>query len=87
MIGTGGGPGAAGFQTGQGPQYGTKYAYKKVKKVEEGPGSSLGKGPKAGTTGVKNNYYTKAFGFKPVNSKKLAAQSKAIDTKYLWGKE
>ena len=86
MTGTGGGPGAAGFQTGQGPQYGAKYAYKKVKKVEEGPGSSLGKGPKAGTTGVKNNYYTKAFGFKPVNSKKLAAQSKAIDTKYLWGK-
>ena len=54
---------------------------------ETSPGASLGKGPKAGTTGVKNNYYTKNFGFKPVNSKKLAAQSKAIDTKYLWGKE
>jgi hypothetical protein len=91
MSGTGGGAGAAGFQVGQGPQYGAKYAYKlapKMKKLgEANPGASLGKGPKAGATGVKNNYYTKNFGFKPVNSKKLAAQSKAIDTKYLWGKE
>ena len=90
MTGTGGGAGAAGFQTGQGPQSGEKYAYKiapKMKKLgEANPGASLGKGPKAGATGVKNNYYSKAFGFKPVNSKKLAAQSKAIDTKYLWGK-
>ena len=90
MTGTGGGAGAAGFQVGQGPQYGAKYAYKlapKAKKLGEAdPGASLGKGPKAGATGVKNNYYTKAFGFKPVDSKKLAAQSKAIDTKYLWGK-
>ena len=90
MTGTGGGAGAAGFQTGQGPQYGAKYGYRlapKMKKLgEANPGTSLGKGPKAGTTGVKNNYYTKAFGFKPVDSKKLAAQSKAIDTKYLWGK-
>lgn len=90
MTGTGGGAGAAGFQVGQGPQYGAKYAYKlapKMKKLGEGnPGASLGKGPKAGATGVKDNYYTKNFGFKPVNSKKLAAQSKAIDTKYLWGK-
>jgi hypothetical protein len=90
MTGTGGGAGAAGFQVGQGPQYGAKYAYKlapKMKKLgEANPGASLGKGPKASATGVKNNYYTKNFGFKPVDSKKLAAQSKAIDTKYLWGK-
>jgi hypothetical protein len=90
MTGTGGGAGAAGFQTGQGPQYGAKYGYRLAPKMKElgeaNPGASLGKGPKAGTTGVKNNYYTKAFGFKPVDSKKLAAQSKAIDTKYLWGK-
>ena len=90
MTGVGGGVGAGGFQVGQGPQYGPKYAYKlapKMKKLgEANPGASLGKGPKAGATGVKNNYYSKAFGFKPVNSKKLAAQSKAIDTKYLWGK-
>jgi len=90
MSGTGGGAGAAGFQVGQGPQYGAKYAYKLAPKAKElgeaNPGASLGKGPKAGATGVKNNYYTKAFGFKPVDSKKLAAQSKAVDTKYLWGK-
>jgi hypothetical protein len=90
MTGTGGGTGAAGFQVGKGPQYGAKYAYKlapKMKKLgEANPGASLGKGPKAGAAGVKDSYYTKAFGFKPVDSKKLAAQSKAIDTKYLWGK-
>jgi hypothetical protein len=91
MSGTGGGAGAGSFSTGTGGQYATPFAYKlapKMKKLgEANPGASLGKGPKAGTTGVKNNYYTKNFGFKPVNSKKLAAQSKAIDTKYLWGKE
>jgi hypothetical protein len=91
MSGTGGGAGAGSFSTGTGGQYATPFAYKlapKMKKLgEANPGASLGKGPKAGTTGVKNNYYTKNFGFKPVDSKKLAAQSKAIDTKYLWGKE
>lgn len=91
MTGTGGGAGAGSFSPGAGGQYATPFAFKlapKMKKLgETSPGASLGKGPKAGATGVKNNYYTKAFGFKPVNSKKLAAQSKAIDTKYLWGKE
>jgi hypothetical protein len=91
MSGTGGGAGAGSFSTGTGGQYATPFAYKlapKMKKLgEANPGASLGKGPKAGTTGVKNNYYTKNFGFKPVDSKKLATQSKAIDTKYLWGKE
>ncbi len=90
MSGTGGGAGAASFSPGAGAQYATPFAFRlapKMKKLgETSPGASLGKGPKAGSTGVKNNYYTKAFGFKPVNSKKLAAQSKAIDTKYLWGK-
>ena len=90
MSGTGGGAGAGSFSVGAGAQYATPFAFKlapKMKKLgEANPGASLGKGPKAGTTGVKNNYYTKAFGFKPVDSKKLAAQSKAIDTKYLWGK-
>jgi hypothetical protein len=81
MSGVGGG--AGGFAVGQGPQYGTKYAFKRVK---EGPGASLGPGPKAGAKGVTNNYYTKNFKYKLVNPKKLAAQSKAIDTKYLWGK-
>lgn len=78
-TGTGGG-----FAAGQGAQYATKYAFKKVK--EGNPGASLGKGPKAGPKGVTNNYYTKAFKYKLVNPEKLAAQSKAVDTKYLWGK-
>ena len=46
---------------------------------------NLGPGPKAGKDGVKNNYYVKAFGFKPVNRKKQAKASKAIDYKDLWG--
>jgi hypothetical protein len=88
MNTTGGGANAASYQSGQGAQHFTQYEFKpapKMKKLgEANPGASLGKGPKAGATGVKDNYYVKAFGFKPVNSKKLAAKSKAIDTKYLW---
>jgi hypothetical protein len=45
---------------------------------------NLGPGPKAGKDGVKDNYYVKAFGFKPVNRKKQAKASKAIDYKDLW---
>ena len=90
MSGVGGGAGAGSFSPGAGAQYATPFAFKlapKMKKLgEANPGASLGKGPKAGATGVKNNMYTKNFGWKPVNSKKLAAQSKAVDTKYLWGK-
>jgi hypothetical protein len=90
MSGTGGGEGAGSFSSGAGGQYATPFAFRlapKMKKLgETSPGASLGKGPKAGATGVKNNMYTKNFGWKPVNSKKLAAQSKAVDTKYLWGK-
>jgi hypothetical protein len=68
-----------------------KYSYKLGYKLaphqpmdEANPGASLGKGPKAGPTGVKNNAYTKQFGYKPVNSKKLAKNAKWVDTKYLW---
>ena len=50
---------------------------------ESGPGASLGKGPSAGSTGVKNNYYTK-LGFKLVNQKKLNKQAKGIEIKHLW---
>jgi hypothetical protein len=46
---------------------------------------NLGPGPKATEQGVKDNYYVKAFGFKPVNRKKQAKASKAIDYKDLWG--
>ena len=45
---------------------------------------NLGPGPKATEHGVKDNYYVKAFGFKPVNRKKQTKASKAIDYKDLW---
>jgi hypothetical protein len=80
--------GSASFSPGTGAQYATPFAFKKTKKQslpETNPGAGLGPGPKAGPKGVKDNYYVKAFKYKLVNPKKLAAQSKAIDTKYLWG--
>jgi hypothetical protein len=89
MSGTGGGGGAGSFSSGTGGQYATPFAFKKMGKQElpeVSPGASLGKGPKAGPKGVTNNYYTKNFKYKLVNPVKLAAQSKATDTKYLWGK-
>ena len=55
--------------------YLTPYAFKlpkkKKKKVEENqnPGATLGPGPKAGPTGVKDNYYVKAFKYKLVPDK------------------
>ena len=82
MSGTGG---SASFSSGTGGQYATPFAFKKVKKKlkENNPGASLGKGPKAGPEGVKDNYYYKV-GYK------LAAKphsTKAIDVRYLWGKK
>jgi len=77
-----------GFAVGAGAQYATPFAFKKTgpQELPEGnPGASLGPGPKAGKNGVANNYYVSNFKYKIVNPKKLAAQSKAIDTKYLWG--
>jgi len=50
---------------------------------EANPGASLGKGPSAGKSGVKNSYYTK-LGYKNVNPKELAKNAKWVDTKYLW---
>lgn len=47
---------------------------------------NLGPGPKATEQGVKDNYYVKAFGFKPVDRKKQAKNSKMVDYKDLWGK-
>lgn len=79
-----------GFAVGMGPQYATPRAFKKMppqELPESNPGASLGPGPKAGPKGVTNNYYTKNFKYKLVNPKKLASQSKAVDTKYLWGEE
>ena len=84
MSGTGGG---AAFNVGTGAQYATPKAFKKKNVKEANPGSSLGLGPKATDKGVKDNYYVKGFKYKLVNPEKLAKQSKAIDTKYLWGKK
>jgi hypothetical protein len=73
------------FSPGLGAQYATPFAFKLTKKIKEAnPGSSLGKGPKAGKDGVKNNIYVEKFNYKLVNPKKLAKQSKAIDVKQLW---
>jgi hypothetical protein len=85
ISGTGG---SASFSPGTGAQYATPFAFKKTKKQplpELNPGATLGPGPKAGAKGVTNNYYVKGFKYKVVDPKKLAAKSKAIDTKYLWG--
>ena len=84
MSGTGGG---AAFNVGTGAQYATPKAFKKKNVKEANPGSSLGLGPKATEKGVKDNYYVKGFKYKLVDPEKLAKQSKAIDTKYLWGKK
>jgi hypothetical protein len=87
MSMTGGGTAGAAFSPGVGINYATPKAFKKVKteaKTPYGTGN-LGPGPKATEQGVKDNYYVKAFGFKPVNRKKQAKASKAIDYKDLWG--
>lgn len=85
ISGTGG---SASFSPGIGAQYATPFAFRKTKKQplpKPNPGATLGLGPKAGAKGVTNNYYVKGFKYKVVDPKKLAAKSKAIDTKYLWG--
>lgn len=78
------GMGGASFSAGQGMNYATPKAFKKTKSIEEGPGASLGPGPKAGPEGVKDNYYVKAFKYKlvPKNPK-----PKSFDIKKLWEDE
>ena len=63
--------------------YSSKYAFKLPK---NNPGSKLGKGPKASQEGVKNNVYTKSWGYKLVDRKKQANKSQSTDYKDLWGK-
>jgi hypothetical protein len=79
MSATGGG--GASFSAGQGMNYATPKAFKKV---NEGPGANLGPGPSAGPEGVKDNYYVKAFKYKlvPKNPK-----PKSFDIKKLWEDE
>ena len=67
------------------PGNGMGYTPKKAfKKVNEGPGATLGMGPSAGSEGVKDNYYVKAFKYKlvPKNPK-----PKSFDIKQLWEDE
>ena len=74
-----------GFAVGMGAQYATPFAFKKTKPQElpeSNPGASLGPGPKAGKTGVTNNYYYK-LGWKPVAP---PHSTKGVEVKYLWGK-
>jgi hypothetical protein len=78
MSMSGGGTAGAAFSAGDGMNYATPKAFKKT--------GNIGPGPKATKNGVEDNYYVKKFGFKPVDRKKLAKQSKAVDYKNLWGK-
>ena len=71
---------------GPSPRKSTYGAYKQAgyKKVAEGPGASLGPGPKAGSEGVKNNTYVKKFKYKLVDRPALNKAAKGIDVKKLW---
>ena len=57
------------------------------KPVKEGPGASMGPGPKAGKEGVKDNIYVTDFKYKLVNKDALAKKAKGIEVKKLWEAE
>jgi hypothetical protein len=61
-------------------------AYTQVgfKKVTEGPGATVGPGPKAGPEGVKDNVYIKKFKYKLVDRPALNKAAKGIEVKALW---
>ena len=69
--------------TGPSPRKSTYGAYTQAgfKKVEEGPGATLGPGPKAGPEGVTDNVYVKDFKYKLVNQKELNKKAKGIEVK------
>ena len=71
---------------GQGENYATPFAFgkKKKKKIEEGPGATMGPGPKAGSEGVTDNTYVKNFKYKLVDKKALNKAAKGIEVKQLW---
>ena len=75
--------------TGPSPRKSTYGAYTQAgyKKVTEGPGATMGPGPAAGETGVKNNTYVKDFKYKLVNQKALNKKAKGIEVKQLWEAE
>jgi len=72
--------------TGPSPRKSTYGAYTQAgyKKVNEGPGATLGPGPAAGPEGVKDNVYVKDFKYKLVNQKALNKKAKGIEVKQLW---
>jgi hypothetical protein len=69
--------------TGPSPRKSTYGAYTQAgyKKVNEGPGATLGPGPKAGPEGVTDNVYVKDFKYKLVNQKELNKKAKGIEVK------
>ena len=69
--------------TGPSPRKSTYGAYTQAgfKKVTEGPGATLGPGPKAGPEGVTDNVYVKDFKYKLVNQKALNKKAKGIEVK------
>jgi hypothetical protein len=71
---------------GPSPRKSTYGAYTQAgyKKVEEGPGATMGPGPKAGSEGVKDNAYVTKFKYKLVDKKKLNKAAKGIEVKQLW---
>jgi len=62
----------------------TQAGFKKVKNVTEGPGATLGPGPKAGPEGVKDSMYVKKFKYKLVDRPALNKAAKGIEVKALW---
>jgi hypothetical protein len=74
---------------GPSPRKSTYGAYTQAgyKKVTEGPGATMGPGPKAGEEGVKDNVYVKKFKYTLVNQKALNKAAKGIEVKALWEAE
>ena len=72
--------------TGPSPRKSTYGAYTQAgyKKVNEGPGATMGPGAPAGPEGVTNNTYVKDFKYKLVNQKALNKKAKGIIVKPLW---
>lgn len=72
--------------TGPSPRKSTYGAYTQAgyKKVNEGPGATLGPGPKAGPEGVKKNMYVTKFKYKLVDQPALNKAAKGIEVKQLW---
>ena len=71
---------------GPSPRKSTYGAYTQAgyKKVEEGPGATMGPGAPAGPEGVIKNKYVTDFKYKLVNQKALNKKAKGIEVKQLW---